>query len=186
MLLLERRIRLVALVVAAGSILAFWSASLAESTLRRSWIQVRRETQRPPLLSGLFFRLDRFVSPQVAPGTASRYLVIVLSDDCQFSAQQMPKWTTLIRTLPFRPSDEVLLITTSGRIAADRLATFVASRSVRGRRIEIVQRAGFTQETGVSWTPATLVLDGRMRVRLVAERITEVVESSIKEMFDDV
>jgi hypothetical protein len=179
-----KRLRLVAAVVAGASVVAFWSGVLAERTLRQAWGDVLIASHRPPLLNGFLFRLDRFVEPAVMPESADRYLVFVLSDTCHFSSEELPRWAALLRTLPFQSSDEVLLITVSGHRSADELADLAASRSIRARRIDVVQRAGFSQATGVAWTPATLLLDGDMQVRLVSERFTDVVEALIREAFD--
>jgi hypothetical protein len=179
-----KRFRLAAALVAGASVVAFWSAVLAERTLRQQWGNVLMSSHRPPLLNGFLLRLDRFVDPAVMPGSADRYLAFVLSDACRFSAEDLPRWAALIRTLPFQSSDEILLITIFGHQGVDELARVAALRSIRTRRIDVVQRAGFSQQTGVSWTPATLLLDGDMRVRLVSQRVTDVVERLIRDAFD--
>lgn len=177
------RFRVATYVVAVASLVAFWSSYLVEKAYRSAWGEVVIESQRPPLLNGLRFRLDRFVEPAVLPGRAERYLVIVLSDQCRFSAEDMPRWTTLLRTLPFRETDEILLISTSGRSAADELAKVAADRSVRTQRLDVVQRAGFSHQSGIAWTPATVVLDHEMRVRLASERVTDVFEALIAQAY---
>jgi hypothetical protein len=125
---------------------------------------------------------DGWLQPPIERGDG-RYLVIVTSDVCQFSQAQLTKWVVLMKTLPFAPQDQVLVISTSGDEIARALAATAAEIGVHFSAHHVRQLAGFGQETGIAWTPETLALDSQFRIRLSSENVTAVFREELGKWF---
>lgn len=138
--------------------------------------------KRPLVLNGLLFRLDRHLSRPPHGAGQSRALVLISSDACRYSWDELPRWRRLIAELHFDKDDTLLLISLSGRAIQQHLEEAARLRQVVPLSSLVTDQVGFIQETGVSWTPHTLVLRDSI-VRTSSERVTPTVHVLIKESF---
>lgn len=156
------------------SVTSFWFAHGAKRLLHSEWGNFLEANKRPVLFNGLPLILDPFVEPPLID-KFTRYLVIVSSDECAYSQREVTNWTRLLREAPFSAKDVVISISTVGTKIPSQLESILSMRRVAFRRQRVTNIGAFGQQTGVSWTPQTLVLDKEMRVRLQSEKVTQVV-----------
>jgi len=174
------RMRRKAYVVAIGLTVMYWSAAAADHIMYDRWGKVLRTAQKPLLVNGLRFRLGVFLDEPVEPSPlVQRYLVLISADECQYSQAELPRWLKLLDRVRFDDRDEVLLVSSSGSRIQDALQSVLDGRGTAYRRLVVLNRAGFGANTGVSWTPETLALDGSMRIRIASERVTPTVEDQV-------
>ena len=143
-----------------------------------------RDTTRPDPLIGLTVRLDRHVEPAVrTKGEHGRYLLLISSDECRFSLEEVDGWRQLLAKVPFGPDDAVLHLSVSGSGIANALAEVDQAPY---QFLQFSDRAAFVAETGLSWTPAVALLDSHFRLRFISSHVTPDVATHIVNSFGNV
>lgn len=168
-----------------GLIAFFWLSYWANSTVRERARSIRQVNQPPILLSGIEIRLDRFVAPPVMAShrSDSWTLVLVCSDLCPQSQAEVPAWMRLLDAVSWGDDDRLVVLTAHGRQIPDQLLSGSRVRSIRHEIVRVTDVMSFRARTGIGWTPATLALDGAMRVRAVTERLTPMAADHLIRMF---
>jgi hypothetical protein len=173
------------LIFALLVVLAFWCSYFARRQLARMSREALRAHPRTFLLSGLLFRFDGNVNGTLPTGNAhSRFLVLISSDECQFSRDEAAAWIRLIRTISFKNSDAVVILTMSGTSVPSQVAEALRAQGVSYHVLSVANESRFAQETGVAWTPESIVLDSDHRVRLSAERVTRAFAKQVQDFFE--
>jgi hypothetical protein len=128
--------------------------------------------------------MDGHFAPSfVAAGSDARYLLLVTSDACKYSSTAAEQLVSAIGQLPLAISDRVLLISTNGRRIPDSIVPALESRRIRYQVLQVKRVAAFTEETGVSATPSILVLDSNLRVRFIANELSDLAMEGIGSLF---
>ena len=167
--------------VAIGLIASFWWVRSANVDLLEHWREAMGESTRPFTLNGLTVRLDRNVEPRVRQrGERGRYLLLISSDSCPYSLEQVDSWRQLLASITFAADDVVIHLSASGTTIA---AALEALGGVPYQFLHSTDRAAFVAETGLSWTPAVALLDSDFRLQLVSSRVTPTVAAQIVTFF---
>jgi hypothetical protein len=163
---------------------AFWLTASAHSGLRIRWSELQLGSQRPFVLNGLILRFDRHVRPTLKIGDrTSRYLVLVSSDECPVCLDAVDSWVSLLDRLKFEPTDYVVHVTTRGMMIPNTIAAALKSRNVGRQILRVDGQAGFAEETGLAWTPAVILLDAGLRVRLISSQVTPAFRREVEASF---
>lgn len=142
-----------------------------------------RATKRLPVLNGLEIGFDRHFLPVPEGLPSSKYLVLIVSDSCRFSAAQMKVWATVLTRIHFTADDRLILVGTHGTGLVNTLAMQARAQNLVVQQTSITSVPRFAQETGIGWTPETLVLDENRRVRIASEVVTPIVFDEIMKFF---
>jgi hypothetical protein len=76
---------------------------------------------------------------------------------------------------------QLLIVTKNGAEIPRALSSAASQRGLRSQIVRVTNNAGFSEQTGIAWTPQVLVLDSTGRVRISAEAVTHTVEAAIIE-----
>lgn len=160
------------LIAVAIIVLTFWYQHALLESLRRDLNDRLRETSRPVLLSGLRIEIAPFVdAPVPTPDGIQGFVIFVAADDCQFSQQALPEWTTAIIGTEADPRVPYLFLSIKGTSIVDAAATAARGTGAPVEVRRITNELGFAQATGVAWTPQVFAVDRAMTVRAVAPRL---------------
>jgi hypothetical protein len=170
-------------------LVAFWGAKALNSLLLHEYREALLVYRKPMFLNGLQLTIPGdTVTPSVflPPSDMhprSRYLLFLSSDECDASRRQERSWMELMTRVPFEVDDRILVLSTAGGAISQRLADAAVARGVAVRLGMVNDVAGFSQATGLSWTPAVAVLDHALRVRLASPSATAVFVDQVHEFF---
>jgi hypothetical protein len=163
----------------------FWYTYSSHARLKQAAGAALAATHRPYLLNGTQVRLDRYLSPAFQPEPRHRYyLAFVSSDSCKHSqtqARALLRWLERTRAIP----PTLLISFDEGSLLQPALVAALSKRNVPYQRLRIRQQAAFTEDTGLAGTPAILILDSDLRVRLVAEGLSPAVEARIAQLVNE-
>ena len=109
--------------------------------------------------------------------------MIVISDSCGICRAEVPTWHRLLARLMMRDTDKLILVAARGRTLADDLGVEAAKYGIRTFRVTPTNRVGFSQETGIGWTPETLALDAGNHIRVSSEVVTPTVFDELLAFF---
>jgi hypothetical protein len=94
----------------------------------------------------------------------------VTVDICQWSRKSIDFWIDLLKTTPFHPGDEVVILS-SGEEIPGRLATVLRNAGVAYRVLLRSEAEGLVMATGILSTPYTIALDSDNRMRLILRTV---------------
>ena len=159
----------------------FWFAYSSHGYWKRSAGVALSGTHRPYVLAGLQIPLDRYLVPSFHRESGSLYyLVFLSSDSCPHSEEQAARLSAWIESAPEVPP--AVLLTFDGVRVQRRLVAALVARGVRFQQLTVGRQVAFSEDTGLAWTPAVLLLDQGLRVRLVAEALSPTVEAHLNEL----
>jgi hypothetical protein len=165
-------------VASATTIALFWLTYAIERRLYADWGTLVRSSSKPPIVDGRVLNLQHFVNPALERRNGG-YLVLVTSDQCRYSQDEMSAWEALFGKLTVRSGITVVMVSTHGDAIPTRLRTALDLRGIPNQTLQVSNRAAFVEETGLGWTPHTVALDSKMRVRLTSERVTPTVAEQL-------
>lgn len=165
----SRRVLLSCAVLCALYWVAFWG----EEWSKDRWRTAYSASQRPPVVDGLVLRFAPFLNkePEVTP-VGGATVVLVYSDECPYSQAQANDWLAIMKLPEADQVSDVLLVRTGiGRQIESALLEGIRNGRRRVQSVNVKDRIGFMEATGIAWTPATIVIDSGSHVRFVAERL---------------
>jgi len=158
----------------------FWSEFALSRTLRANAAGVLAAPQRPSVVNGLLVRLDRYLGQPLQPPVGEFSLLFATSDSCSYSKSQVDSLLNLIRR--GEPLPSLILVSLSSKAQVQEpLVRALSARHISYQQLTVADSAAFSEDTGLAWTPAILLLDRHMRVRLVTERLTPTVEAILRD-----
>jgi len=111
-------------------------------------------------------------------GRMRRHLVLAFEDACPFCRRNRVNWERLLSMSAWPRDTDVWLIPVTGAIGSySDLVTLAKEHSVPLRVLSVRRRWVFTVRTGLVAVPATVVVDGAERIRLV--RTGEMADSDV-------
>jgi len=171
-------------ILGAAVVLWFWYAYSSHTRLKQAAGIALATTQRPYVLAGLHINLDRYLTPQFRPEPGvGYYLVFVSSDSCRHSEEQAAVLLRWLRRANVVPAT-VLISFDEGSKLQPPLVSALQERKVPFQRLKIQNQAAFSEDTGLAWTPAILIVDSGLRVRLVTEHLSASAEERIAELLN--
>jgi hypothetical protein len=154
-------------------LILFWFLYLSHASLGRTKRSDLGSTRRPFVLNGLHLALDRSVTPALdRQGRDGRLLVIVSSDTCKYTQSEIRPWQSLLRSVPFKPSDMVVVVTFDGDHIPGQLIPILDQRHIEYQILHVTNSVGFIETTGIAYTPGLLALDTGLTLRLAPIRAT--------------
>jgi hypothetical protein len=161
--------------VAAALVVAcvwFWAEYVALRRSAADRFALSRVAVRPIPLNGFLFPTAYL---DVRPAAvAEAILVLVTSDECRASQKQVGPWLQLLDSIRDLPPDAVEVVVLSK--AGSRIPQTVRENSPFPTRTRVIDDAvTFSRRTGISWTPALIVLDSHARLRLITEALTPII-----------
>jgi hypothetical protein len=165
-----------------GLLVAFWTATILNGDLRRRWSALNDVSKRPFVLNGLTLQLEGSVVPSLdrRENAHTKYLVLVSSDECSVCQEQVDDWVDLMGRLQLSGDSEVVHITTNGTVLPERVRLVADRRGIPYRVLQVTNQAQFVEETGLAWTPALLLLDADLSVRLVTTQLSSSAVTAIE------
>lgn len=158
----------------------FWSEFALSRTLRANAASVLAAPQRPSVVNGLLIRLDRYLKQPLKPPVGEFCLLFVTSDSCSYSKSQVDSLLNLIRR--GEPLPSLILVSLSSHAQVQEpLVGALSARRMSYQQLTVTDSYAFSEDTGLAWTPAIVLLGRRMRVRLVTERLTPTVEAILRD-----
>jgi hypothetical protein len=164
----------VVLTVGLFAALGYWLFTAQAARLQVQLREVRASHTSPFILNGIVFSPDRHLDQSIPVQNSGRSFVFITSDACQFCEGQLPIWKTFIDKARFAPADRVVVVTHDGTRFPEVLAASAGEKGVAVLVRRVITPLGFTHDTGISWTPAFLVLDSGMRIRASSSHLTGV------------
>jgi hypothetical protein len=160
----------VAFVMAAASVVVFWSSRAEKRAIDGRVRQLA--SARPFLLPGLTFPLRRYAPQLVDSMPQLPVLLLVSSDTCRFTAQELPRWKSLAERLGDVKVRIVTLSLSGDRLHSDVRAA-LAPLGIVPDTATVREPAQFRAESGVVSTPATFVLDEQGAIVTYVPRLTD-------------
>jgi len=101
-------------------------------------------------------------------------LVLLISDDCLYCQQDVPKWISAFEG-GLRPEAEILIISKDGHQLARRVfrSLHPAAAGIRLMELTQAQASALAARTGITATPMLLLLDGEGAIRLIGNRLND-------------
>jgi hypothetical protein len=126
------------------------------------------------LFAGVRLPLDSLTKPLVPPaGSAAAHLanlLLVVSDACPFSQQDIPLWHELLGQIG--GDVHVWILTKGGDVVAKQLSGWSTTRGLTATIVESSNPRQFALVTGIRGTPVTVLLDRDMSTQMVAWRMS--------------
>lgn len=102
-----------------------------------------------------------------SPEAADITVVVITSDLCPSTRAAVPGWLDLVETLGRSHGVALEVVSLSGDDVPSLLFNHALRRDVTYRGRSVTRRTAFIFRTGITSTPALLLLDSARRVRLV-------------------
>jgi len=165
---------------------SMWTLELTTRTLRAQALSFGEHTIW--LFNGLRISLDRYTLLQEVigddhPTPIPRVrLVLAFSDDCPACRRQAATWPELVRGLT--SDDEMVFLSFKGNQLIRETTQRLQERSIRWQLRTVTDSTGFGAVTGITATPAIIVLDKSSAVRFVTEDSAPNTLASLRHLLD--
>lgn len=141
--------------------------------LRRQHRLLLSQRSYPYLLSGLIMDsvlsyADVIESSGDDSLPVQQRLLIVIDDTCQACSRMLPRLLAVLATVPWRPTQEVVVLSFSGTRDGERIRQVLAKTSAGFRLLNVREPQVITTATGIVSTPLMAILDSNYAIRLLA------------------
>ena len=161
---------LVLVAALAVAVSTFWGLRFVSGLTLASTRAAGQQLPQIYVVGGLRIPLDKGltrVDSNTSPRPAGRQLLLFGSDDCRATTEILDNWVALIRSVPFQRDDNIIVISVGDR-TANTLRAVIQERGIAATVFSVTDVITWTQSSGITGTPSTLLLDEQNRVRLMA------------------
>ena len=153
----------------AGCLL--WISNLVVQREARADVDALNGRHYPPLMNGRVVDFTRFTVAEGPPRSGELpgacHLVVFLDDTCAACRHAVPRWTSFLNALPSLTATDLDVITIRTATIAHQLIEAGAGHFAHSLVRLVVDDIAFPLATGLSATPAAVVLNRDRRLRHV-------------------